>query len=511
MDRIPPESLTCIFNFVCQLGGRTDRTGFLATNSSECCKAIVALTHICRYWRETVLSNPKFWTTANLTHPFMTSSLLERSCSMPIVATYITHGNPKATVPSTEALLPHFSRIQKVHINTFSLRRLMDFLSVLSGHSSILEAVELHRNPNYPQFYPEDNENEDKEDVEVWRWVFELPAMVEDASSLTFFRVSNLPFSNCFLELRHLTHLELSCSVVWTCNYLAVIAANPMLEVVILRSPGNWGLQLYDPWAIGPAAVSVPHLRRLELYDLFVEQILVPQFALPPGIHLSCACSDGYVLPPSNDLLVVGTVEKLHFMFSMDEGIISRVASGSGLNGTFLLSDSGHLAMCLFIPQIPRGSLTQLSISVAEPGAGEGNPPLTFVDVHAYFLSRALPPFARLQALILQRVHGCEVILRLLCDPLISPQLNTVVLVNVQSHATYWLSLVELARARKHHSGSSNIVRVEVGCRAEEPPEPDQLAKLREHVFSVEIKPWNYEVEDLDWLSDSRFCNLGRL
>ena len=430
---------------------------------------------------------------------------------MPIIATYITHGNPNATVPSTEALLPHFSRIQKVHINTSSLEQLMNFLSMLSGRSSILEAVELHRNPDHPQTYHEDDEDGDEEDVEPWRWVFELPAMLEDASTLTFFRVSNLPFSNCFLELHHLTHLELSCSVVWTCNYLAVIAANPMLEVVILRSPGNWGLQLYDPWAIGPVSVSVPRLRRLELYDLFVEQILVPEFPLPPGIHLSCACSDGYVLPHSNDLLVAATVEKLHFMFSVCERIISRVASGSGPNGTFLLSDSGHLAMCLFIPQIPRGSLKQLSISVADTEAGEGNPPPTFVDVHEYFLSRALPPLARLQALILQRVHGCEVILRLLCDPWSCPQLNTVVLINVQPHTTYWPPLVELARARRHHSGSSNVVRVEVGCRVEESPEPDQLAELRAHVFSVEIKPWNYKIEDLDWLNDSKFRNLGGL
>ena len=68
---------------------------------------------------------------------------------MPIIATYITN-NPNATVPSEETLLPHFSRIQKVRIDTASLEQLMDFLSSLSGHSSILEAVELHCNPDYP-------------------------------------------------------------------------------------------------------------------------------------------------------------------------------------------------------------------------------------------------------------------------------------------------------------------------------------------------------------------------
>ena len=509
MDQIPPESLTCVFDFVYQPRGRTERTGFLTTNSTEYRNAIVTLTHVCRYWRATILSNPKFWTTANLTHPFMTSTLLKRSRSMPLIATYITR-DQYATVPSTKALLPHFSRIQKVHINSASLGQLMDFLSSLSGHSTILEAVELHRNPDYPQFYPEDDEEEDEDDAEAWGGAFGLPRLLKDASTLTFFRVSNLPFSDCFLELHHLTHLELSCTVVWTCDYLAVMAANPMLEVAILRSPGDWNLVTHDPDTIGSVAVSVPHLRRLELYDLFVEQIL-GAFALPPGIHLSCDCIDGYNLPHSGDLLIVSTVEKVHFMFSVDEGIISRVASGSGPNGTFLLSDERPLPH-LDIPEIrPLGSLKQLSMSFADAGAGEASPSLTFVDIHGYFLESTFSPLACLQALILQRVNGCEVILRLLGDPRIFPQLNTVVLVNVQPHATYWTSLVKLARARKHHSGSSNVVRVEIGCRAEEPPEPDQLAELRAHVFSVEIKPWNYEVEDLDWLNDSRFRNLGRL
>ena len=509
MDQIPQESLTCIFDFVCQPCGRTERTGFLTTNSMEYRKAIVTLTHVCRYWRATILSNPKFWTTANLTHSFVTSALLKRSCNMPLVATYITR-KQYATVPSTRALLPHFSRIQKIHINAASLGQLMDFLSSLSGHSSILEAVELHRNPDYPQFYPEDDEDEDEDDIEVWGGVFELPALLKDAPSLKFFRVSNLPFSDCFLELRHLTHVELSCTVVFTCDYLAVMAANPMLEVAILRSPGDWNLATHGPDTIGSVAVYVPRLRRLELYDLFVEQIL-GAFALPPGIHLSCDCMDGYCLPHSDDLLIVSTVEKAHFKFSVDEGVISRVASGSGPNGTFLLSDY-HPELDLDIPRTrPLGSPEQLSISFADTGAGEGDPSLTFVDIHGYLLEFTFSPFACLQALILQRVNGCEVILRLLCDPRICRELNTVVLVNVQSHTTYWPSLVELARARGLHAGSSNVVRVEIGCRAEEPLEPDQLAELRVHVFSVEIKPWNYQVEDLDWLNDPRFRNLGRL
>jgi hypothetical protein len=275
----------------------------------------------------------------------------------------------------------------------------------------------------------------------------------------------------------------------------------------------------------------------LELYDLPVEQIL-GALSLPLGIHV---CIEGrFIRNSDDDLPIVFTAEKLQLMFSERLGTVSRVASGSSPNGTFLLCEDFR-RLNLDISEIPLGSLKQLSISFADTGAGEGSPSLTFVDIRGYTLGSTFSPFvdihghrlgsafspfvdthgrilestfssfARLQALILQRVRGCEVILKLLCDPHICPRLNTVVLVNVQSHATYWPSLVELAHARRHHPGSSNVVRVEIGCRAEEPPEPDQLAELRAHVFSVEIKPWDYEVEDLDWLNDSRFNNLGRL
>ena len=113
--------------------------------------------------------------------------------------------------------------------------------------------------------------------------------------------------------------------------------------------------------------------------------------------------------------------------------------------------------------------------------------------------------------LILQRVGRGELIIRILGYPGICPELHTLVLTKVRPHAAYWRSLVGMARARDQHAASSNIRRVDISCHPEESPEPDQLAELRAHVFSVEVKPWDYEVEELDWLNDPRFKNLNRL
>ena len=503
--RIPPESLIQIFHYICQSEGfRTKRTGFLATIPVECGRAIVALTHVCWYWRATLLSNPKFWITTNLTHRLMTSALLERSGSMPIIATYITP-NPNSPVPSTKTLLPHFFRIQKVHVSA-SLDQLMGFLSNLRGLPTILEAVELEYKLVDNQDDEHDEDCKDGDDLETWKEVFVLPPLLRDAPSLRFLRFSKIPFSDCLLELHHLTHLELSHTAACSHDYLAIMTANPMLEVVILRGTRDEGRGVHSSEA---TAISLPRLRRLELYHLSTGRIL-RRFTLPPGTHLSCVSPGFTIIPHSDGVRNTCAVEKLQYTFSKHRGRASRVVSGFGPNGTFLLNDTCH-HFALDIPQTYFGSLEELSIASADTGAGEGSLSLTFVDMHGYILGLLLFSFTRLRVLILQRVHGCEVILRLLCDPSICPKLNTVILANVQSHTTYWSSLVEMARVREQHMGSSDIHRVDISCCAEELPEPDQLAELRMHVLLVELKSWNCEVEELDWLNDSRFRNLGRL
>jgi len=379
----------------------------------------------------------------------------------------------------------------------------MGFLSNLRGLPTILEAVELEYRPVDNQ----DDEEEDEGDSETWREAFVLPPPLRDASSLRFLRFSKLPFSDCLLELHHLTHLELSYTAALSHDYLDIMTANPMLEVVILRGTGDEEGGTSDFEA---TAISLPQLRRLELYHVHTGRIL-RGFTFAPGTHLSCVSPGRLtIIPRSDGLINTCAVEKLQYTFSKHQVRASRVVSGSGPNGTFLLNDTPrHLA--LDIPEMSLGSLQELSIAIADTGAGEGSLSLTFVDIHGYILGLLFSSFTRLRVLILRRVHGCEVILRLLCDPTICPKLNTVILANIQSHTTYWPSLVEVARTREQHMGSSNVHRVDIGCRAEEFPEPDQLAELRAHVLSVELKPWDCEVEELDWLNDSRFRNLGRL
>ena len=99
----------------------------------------------------------------------------------------------------------------------------------------------------------------------------------------------------------------------------------------------------------------------------------------------------------------------------------------------------------------------------------------------------------------------------LLCDPHKCPELNTVVLANIQYPVTHWPTLVEKARVRDQNPASSNIYRVDIVCRPEDSSESDELAEMRAHACLVEIKPWNHGTEGLTWLGDRRFRTLHEL
>ena len=86
----------------------------------------------------------------------------------------------------------------------------MEFFANLRGNSSIPEAAELQCTFAKGQDEDEIGEGEDGDDTKTWTEMFELPSMLRDDSRLKYLRLPKFPFSNRFLKLHHLTHLEIS-------------------------------------------------------------------------------------------------------------------------------------------------------------------------------------------------------------------------------------------------------------------------------------------------------------
>ena len=135
IQRLPPELFTRILSFVVDHGSR------------EHFKQIIPLTHVCRYWRTSLLTYPKMWSTLCMRpgpeDPSVISEWLARSQSIPLtviaelsdayehpVCRY--HDAPTATIDDPDAhavcprheavlslnqLLPHRSRIRDLDVS----------------------------------------------------------------------------------------------------------------------------------------------------------------------------------------------------------------------------------------------------------------------------------------------------------------------------------------------------------------------------------------------------------
>ena len=132
VNRLPLELLTRIFDLAVDHG------------SEEHAKQIIPLTHICRYWRTTLLSYPRVWSTVCVKpgDPGVISEWLARSQNVPLTvivefadsfihppchyedsatATLADHNHPRVcprheAVLSLDQLLPHCSRIYDLSI-----------------------------------------------------------------------------------------------------------------------------------------------------------------------------------------------------------------------------------------------------------------------------------------------------------------------------------------------------------------------------------------------------------
>ncbi|KAH9932580.1 uncharacterized protein B0H18DRAFT_30769 [Fomitopsis serialis] len=125
VSRLPPETLFRIFDFFRQ----------------DCVSSmwVTKLTGICRYWRDILVSSPLAWSSIDLEHsvPFI-ELCLSRSADADLdVVLNETNTDPFASnAPSVKnELAPHFHRIARLELWSYSLERLQEaqLLSMLEG------------------------------------------------------------------------------------------------------------------------------------------------------------------------------------------------------------------------------------------------------------------------------------------------------------------------------------------------------------------------------------------
>ena len=107
ISRIPPEVLSTIPDYCRE--GTEDRVS-------------VALTHVCRDWRETFISRSSLWTRLDLTNTDKTRTYIQRSQSSPLK---VCLESRKVTDDAFTLIIPHTHRLESLTINARALPTLL--------------------------------------------------------------------------------------------------------------------------------------------------------------------------------------------------------------------------------------------------------------------------------------------------------------------------------------------------------------------------------------------------
>ncbi|KAG2139244.1 hypothetical protein DEU56DRAFT_324319 [Suillus clintonianus] len=135
ISRLPAEILAIVFEFV-EEEKRFDES---ANNNAPAC---LAITHVCRYWRNVALDCPSLWRFIRSSSPYLVGIMLERSRNAPLVVTY------KSPVSLQGCLEPVLAQLPRVKVLQFpspapDVDRIINLLS--SQPAPLLENFDLRK------------------------------------------------------------------------------------------------------------------------------------------------------------------------------------------------------------------------------------------------------------------------------------------------------------------------------------------------------------------------------
>ena len=222
------------------------------------CQMILAMTQVCRYWRETLISNPESWCFISSEYMDLVPLFFERSGSYPLEVdltdTWFFY--------AIRHLGPHAKKLEVLRCNIEEANTM--FLQTLSqlDHSPNLHTLSINtiRAPTVP---PQ---------------VAEMALISGNMPNLHTLELLPFPITPQFAQLKHLTNLRLDVVYCTLTDVLDLLAANPSLEKV--RLLGNFE-DSEDSRAIG--SVSLEHLRFLTVERCtpctFLEKLTLPHNA----------------------------------------------------------------------------------------------------------------------------------------------------------------------------------------------------------------------------------------
>ena len=199
INRIPPEVFSLIPDYICGRR-RADRI-------------LVRLTHVCRSWRDTLISRSSLWARLDFADIGKTSTYIRRSQSFPLTF----HITRSTFVSRAFALvIPHIHRLK--YLGIYAYPDTATLLTQLYRHMHLLKRLDI--------------------DAHASNLDLDRAHFSGDLSLLRELRLSgmmtNLPQGHDLAKLRVL-NLELPCNSFGTTHILDLLGSAPLLQTVFLK------------------------------------------------------------------------------------------------------------------------------------------------------------------------------------------------------------------------------------------------------------------------------------
>ena len=313
VNKLPPEIIPRIAQHVLQ--------GHIDT------KPIIPLTHVCRYWRQSIISAPENWTLISSDRMSLMALTLERSKSAPLQLEI--RNSTRIGQNFRDLITPHLQNTETLKF--WALTTIENFTRVF---------------PNFPQSMPNLRLLELHHAVDAPRWDRSIDPFGLFPNTLKSLRLYDIPLYPPFLEIRTLTELSLQYDVVQPSldTLLDVLEENRSLESVHL----NIDSDEYPTHISQRPAVVLNQLHNLSItcWDATITRTLVSNIPVRRGAHLGVTLRGSSAGLGLNDILSGISMTHLSNLSSptlMTYQIRPREIQLIGPNGSFSYIHPGAL------------------------------------------------------------------------------------------------------------------------------------------------------------------------
>ena len=460
VNKLPPEIISRIARH------------HMHNNFTGTTRPIIPLTHVCWYWRESIISTPENWTLISSRSPSLAAPSLQRAKAAPLDIYLDT-----AQIEET----PGFSELLASHIqNTQSLR--LDFSLPIQKLAQML--------PNFPQSMPNLRSLSLDGKIEGWDWSMDPFGPI--ASDLTYLSLMSVPLYPSFMRLRNLTDLTIVHPLfdLHLDTLLDFLEENQSLERIIL----DIGFSDLSHQSSRRRVAVKNHFQSLTLASSDIRSVnaLISSIALQRGVHLTISLNDQTA--GSNDVLSLISIARLAnpepptlMEYNPNESCIRL----SGINGSFSFER-------YFGPDNP---FTEF-------------PPLYLSNIRTFYIRRPservpffpsltfpLPSLPALETLVIEyEINASQsfsaLFSTLFSNPSSFPSLKTLAFLDCKPGEDFMEELIQFAFNRKNTT-SAWLYRVVIVDSRGELPRFASIDALGEHVSVVDVRIGKKLPEDL--------------